>query len=167
MSSRLLSKILKIKIYKTIILPVVLNGCEAWSLILRKECRLSGCHLFLSPHAGWSSAPVLFSLYVNDIPTPSRHIELAQYSDDTALVATSKLPSLLVKYLETHCLNWKYGSENGRLRLMSGRVQAYSLRLDEFRYLVLSGFSEKRFDREKKSNIWGSPPIGDLPGLVI
>ena len=27
-SSRLLSKNLKIKIYKTIILPVVLNGCE-------------------------------------------------------------------------------------------------------------------------------------------
>ena len=31
---------LKIKIYKTIILPVVLYGCEAWSLILREECRL-------------------------------------------------------------------------------------------------------------------------------
>jgi hypothetical protein len=31
-SSRLLSKNLKIKIYRTIILPVVLNGCETWSL---------------------------------------------------------------------------------------------------------------------------------------
>ena len=40
MSSRLLSKNLKIKIYKTIILPVVLYGCEAWSLILREERRL-------------------------------------------------------------------------------------------------------------------------------
>jgi hypothetical protein len=27
----------KIKIYKTIILPVVLYGCETWSLTLRKE----------------------------------------------------------------------------------------------------------------------------------
>ena len=35
-SSRLLSKNLKIKIYKTIILPVVLYGCEAWSHILRE-----------------------------------------------------------------------------------------------------------------------------------
>jgi len=26
--------------YKTIILPVVLYGCEIWSLILREECRL-------------------------------------------------------------------------------------------------------------------------------
>ena len=40
MSSRLISKNLKIKIYKTIILPVVLYGFETWSLILREECRL-------------------------------------------------------------------------------------------------------------------------------
>jgi hypothetical protein len=31
---------LKIKIYKTIILPVVLYGCEIWSLTFREECRL-------------------------------------------------------------------------------------------------------------------------------
>ena len=35
-----LSKNLKIKIYKTIILPVVLYGCETWSLTLKEECRL-------------------------------------------------------------------------------------------------------------------------------
>ena len=40
MSSRLLSKNLKIKIHKTIILPVVLYGCETWSLTLREESRL-------------------------------------------------------------------------------------------------------------------------------
>jgi hypothetical protein len=34
------TKILKIKIYRTIILPVVLYGCEAWSLTLREESRL-------------------------------------------------------------------------------------------------------------------------------
>ena len=37
LSSRLLSSKLKIKIYRTIILPVVLYGCEAWSLTLREE----------------------------------------------------------------------------------------------------------------------------------
>jgi hypothetical protein len=31
---------LLIKIYRTIILPVVLYGCETWSLTLREECRL-------------------------------------------------------------------------------------------------------------------------------
>jgi len=40
LSSRLLSKNYKIKIYRTIILPVVLYGCETWSLTLREERRL-------------------------------------------------------------------------------------------------------------------------------
>ena len=31
-----------IKIYRNIILPVVLYGCETWSLILREERRLRG-----------------------------------------------------------------------------------------------------------------------------
>ena len=40
LSSSLLYKTLKIKIYRTIILPVVLYGCETWSLTLRDECWL-------------------------------------------------------------------------------------------------------------------------------
>jgi hypothetical protein len=35
-----LSRNLKVKRYKTIILPVVLYGCETWSVILREEHRL-------------------------------------------------------------------------------------------------------------------------------
>jgi hypothetical protein len=41
LSSSLLSKNTVIKIYRTIILPVVLYGCETWLLILREERRLS------------------------------------------------------------------------------------------------------------------------------
>jgi hypothetical protein len=40
LSSRLLSKNFKVRIYRTIILPVVLYGCETWSLTLRDERRL-------------------------------------------------------------------------------------------------------------------------------
>ena len=40
LSARLLSKNLKIKIYRTIILPVVLYVCETWSLTLREERKL-------------------------------------------------------------------------------------------------------------------------------
>jgi hypothetical protein len=40
LSSRLLSKIFKMRIRKTIILPVVLYWCETWSLTLREEHRL-------------------------------------------------------------------------------------------------------------------------------
>jgi hypothetical protein len=41
LSSSLLSKNLKIKIYINIILPIVLYGCETWSLTLREGGRLS------------------------------------------------------------------------------------------------------------------------------
>jgi hypothetical protein len=40
LSSRLLSEIVQIRIHKIVILPVVLNGCETWSLTLREEHRL-------------------------------------------------------------------------------------------------------------------------------
>jgi hypothetical protein len=38
----LISKNLKIEIYKTVILPVVLYGCETWSHTLREDHRLRG-----------------------------------------------------------------------------------------------------------------------------
>ena len=47
-------------------------------------------------------SPVIFSLYVNDMSTPSHHVELALYADDTAVIATSRKPTLLVSYLESY-----------------------------------------------------------------
>jgi hypothetical protein len=41
LSTRLISTKLKIKIYKTVILPVVRYGCDSWSLTLREEHRLT------------------------------------------------------------------------------------------------------------------------------
>ena len=40
LSAKLLFKNLKIKIYRTIILPVVLYRCETWSLTLREKRKL-------------------------------------------------------------------------------------------------------------------------------
>ncbi|KAJ4432833.1 hypothetical protein ANN_21472 [Periplaneta americana] len=40
LSSSLLSKNVNVRIYKTLILPVVLYGCETWTLTLREEQRL-------------------------------------------------------------------------------------------------------------------------------
>jgi hypothetical protein len=40
LSSRLLSKNVKVEVHKPIILPLVLYGCENWSLTLREEHRL-------------------------------------------------------------------------------------------------------------------------------
>jgi len=40
LSSRLLSKNLKVEIYRTILLSVVLYGCETWSLTSKEEREL-------------------------------------------------------------------------------------------------------------------------------
>jgi hypothetical protein len=39
-SSLLLSKNVEVRIYKTIVFPVVLYGCETWSLTVREEHKL-------------------------------------------------------------------------------------------------------------------------------
>ena len=50
LSSRLLSKELKVNTYKTIILPVVLYGCETWSLTLRELHNAELHALYSSPN---------------------------------------------------------------------------------------------------------------------
>ena len=50
-------------------------------------------------------SPVLFSLYVNDMPSPSHHVELALFVDDTAIIATSRKPALLVSNLGSYLNN--------------------------------------------------------------
>jgi len=47
-------------------------------------------------------SPVLFSVYVNDMPSPSHHVGLGLYADDTAIIATSRKPTLLFSYLESY-----------------------------------------------------------------
>ena len=51
---------------------------------------------------GGLTSPVLFNLYVNDMPSLSHHVELALYADDMAIIATSRKPTLLVSYLESY-----------------------------------------------------------------
>ena len=47
-------------------------------------------------------SPILVSLYVNDMPTPSHHVELALYMNDMAIIATSRSPVLLISCLELY-----------------------------------------------------------------
>jgi hypothetical protein len=42
LSFHLISRNLKVKIHKTVILPVIMYGCKTWSLTLREEHRLRG-----------------------------------------------------------------------------------------------------------------------------
>ena len=45
---------------------------------------------------------LLFSLYVNNMASPSHHVELPLYADVTAIIAKSRKPTLLVSYLESY-----------------------------------------------------------------
>ena len=80
---------------------------------------------------------------------PSYHIDLAQYAGDTALVATSKQPQLLLKYLETYLTELETWLRDWRIAInvdtMSTRVQPYSLRLDALLHLGHSGFLATRY----------------------
>ena len=48
------------------------------------------------------SPPILFSLYVNNMPSPSQHVKLALYTDDTAIIAICRKPTLLISYPESY-----------------------------------------------------------------
>jgi hypothetical protein len=51
---------------------------------------------------GGLNSPVLFSLYVNYMPTPAHHVQLALYADDMAVIDTPRKPTLLFSYLESY-----------------------------------------------------------------
>jgi hypothetical protein len=57
---------------------------------------LSVSHVYTPCHAVWSGPGW------TRLPTPSRHVELAQCAEDTAVTTTSRSPSLLVGYLEAY-----------------------------------------------------------------
>ena len=46
--------------------------------------------------------PVLFTLYVDDMPSPTNHVVLALYADDTDIIVTSRKPTLFVSYFESY-----------------------------------------------------------------
>ena len=91
-------------------------------------------------------SPVLFSVYVNDMPSLSCHIELALYVDDTAVIATSRQLALFVKYLETYLSD---------LERMEYRHQC----LEELRY-ALRQDRLALFETPSSTTIRGANPLG-------
>ena len=59
-------------------------------------------------------------------PVPSRHIELANHVDETALVAKSRQPVLLVKYLEIHLTDVEIWLRFRRIKVNVGMSSAVS-----------------------------------------
>jgi hypothetical protein len=68
--------------------------------------------------------PVLFSLYVNDIPVPSRHVELALYADDPVVIAMSRKPARLVSYLESYLADLELWLRKWRLAINVSKSMA-------------------------------------------
>jgi hypothetical protein len=90
--------------------------------------------------------PVLFSLYVNNIPTPSCHVEFVQYADDRTLVATSCSPSILVGYLEAYLGRLKRWLRDQRLAINISNSIA-----------VLSVVAERRIQKSRAVQFLGEP----------
>jgi hypothetical protein len=53
------------------------------------------------------------------MPTPSRHFELALYTDDTAIMATSNKPAQLVSYLESYLTDLEQEVKEWRIPIVS------------------------------------------------
>jgi hypothetical protein len=53
------------------------------------------------------------------MPKPSHHVELVLYVDDTAIIATSHKPTLLVSYLESFLSNFQWWWGEWRIAIVS------------------------------------------------
>ena len=69
-------------------------------------------------------SPVLFVLYVNDMPSPSNHVELALCADDTAIIATFRKPTLLVIYLESYLTDLQQWLSEWRIAIDASKSTA-------------------------------------------
>ena len=79
-------------------------------------------------------SPVLFSLYVNDMPKPSHHVELAHYADDTTIIATSLTPVLFVSYLQAYLSHLERWLTEWRIAINGRRTALHSAPIsDSFR----------------------------------
>jgi hypothetical protein len=91
-------------------------------------------------------SPVLFSLYVNDMPSPTHHVELALYADDTAIIATSRNPTLLVSYLESYLNNLQRWLSEWRIAINVSKSSA-----------IIFARAGRRFVQPRPVTLFGEP----------
>jgi len=91
-------------------------------------------------------SPVLFSLYVNDMISPSHHVELALYADDTANIATSRKPTLLVSYLESYLNDLKRWLSEWRIAVNVSKITA-----------IIFVRARRRFIQPQPVTLFGEP----------
>ena len=89
---------------------------------------------------------VLFSLYVNDMPSPSHHVELALYADDTVIIAMSRKPTLLVSYLDSYRKDIRRWLSEWRITINVSKSTA-----------IIFTHSGRRFIQPRPVTLFGEP----------
>ena len=87
-------------------------------------------------------SPVLLSRHVNDMPSSSRHVELALYADDTAIIATSRKPTPLVSYLESYLNDLQRWLSEGRIAINVSKSIAIIFTRARRRFIQSSGSTQ-------------------------
>ena len=80
------------------------------------------------------------------MPSPSRHVELAVYADDTAVIATSRQPALLFKYLETCFIGLERWLSEWRIAISVSKISA-----------MLFAKTGWRFSKPRAIRLFGEP----------
>jgi hypothetical protein len=91
-------------------------------------------------------SPALFSVYVNDTPSPSYHVELALYVDDTAIIATSCKPTPLVGYLQSYLNDLQRWLSEGRVPINVSKSTA-----------IIFARAGRRFIQPQPVTLFGEP----------
>ena len=91
-------------------------------------------------------SPVLFSLYVNDMSSPSHHVQLALYTDDTAIIAMSRKPMLLVSYLESYLNDLQRWLSESRIAINVSKSTA-----------IIFARAGRRFIQPQPVSLFGEP----------
>jgi len=93
-------------------------------------------------------SPVFFNLYVNDMPKTLHHVELALYADDTAIIATSRTPVLLVSYLQSYLSHLELWLTEWRIAINVTKNSA-----------IIFARTGRRFIQQHSVTLFGEPII--------
>ena len=80
------------------------------------------------------------------MPPPSHHVELALSADDTAIIATSRKPTLLVSYLESYLNDLQQWSSEWRIAINISKSTA-----------IIFAHARRRFIQPRPVILFGEP----------
>jgi len=91
-------------------------------------------------------SPVLFSLYVNYMPSPLHHVEVSLYADDTAVIATTRMPTLLVSYMELQLTDLQRWFSEWRIAINVSKST-----------MIIFARAGRRFNQPRPVTLFGEP----------